>query len=407
MHKLIFISILGWLTFAVSAQTLDDYLLTAAENNPGLKAKYLEYQAALEKVPQVGSLPDPKLTFGYFILPVETRVGAQQAQFSISQMFPWFGSLGVRKDAATLAAKAKFEAFQSDLNLLHYQIKQVYYQLWALDANIRLAEDNLDILKSYEALAKTKYENGKVSMVDVLRVQMQIDQANNDLQVMQQKRTPLLTKFNAILNRPFDEAVSLPTELPEVTDLVDMSTDSLIIQNPMLNELDLMAQSYDQQLRAAKKAGMPNIGLGLNYTIVQNRTDMDVPGNGQDILMPMLTVSLPIYRKKYMAMQNEVDLQLQAIQAKQTNVLNSLTANYQDAIWQYQDASSRIQLYNGLVKTSNSALNILTTSYSSDNTAFEEVLRMQQQILSYEMQLVKAKTNLHITIAYLNYLTAQ
>ena len=75
IHKIIII-ILSLLVLNVHAQKeLDGYLKLGAENNPGLKAKFAEYNAALEKVPQVGTLPDPTISFGYFITPVETRVG--------------------------------------------------------------------------------------------------------------------------------------------------------------------------------------------------------------------------------------------------------------------------------------------------------------------------------------------
>ena len=43
----------------INAQTLEESLKIASENNPLLKAKYAEFEAALQKVAQVNSLPDP------------------------------------------------------------------------------------------------------------------------------------------------------------------------------------------------------------------------------------------------------------------------------------------------------------------------------------------------------------
>lgn len=109
--------ILAILLFLVSAATsaqddLNQYLQTAAKNNPGLKARFNEYMAALEVAPQVKALPDLQVAFGYFIQPVETRVGPQRFKISVSQMLPWFGTNGAKEDVAVQAAKAKFEAFQ-------------------------------------------------------------------------------------------------------------------------------------------------------------------------------------------------------------------------------------------------------------------------------------------------------
>src|SRR5699024_3546625 len=97
---------------------LDRYLQEAAQNNPELKARFQEYLAALQQAPQVNTLPDPELSFGYFINPIETRLGPQQARLGLTQMFPWFGTLGARGDAAAQMAKAKFEVFQETRNNL-------------------------------------------------------------------------------------------------------------------------------------------------------------------------------------------------------------------------------------------------------------------------------------------------
>ena len=96
MKKLIYILLLLF-GAEINAQTLNDYLKIAAENNLGLKAKFKDYEASLEKVNQVGSLPDPVLDFGYFISPVETRNGPQQAKIGVMQMFPWMGTLNVKE----------------------------------------------------------------------------------------------------------------------------------------------------------------------------------------------------------------------------------------------------------------------------------------------------------------------
>ena len=67
--KFTVLSIFIWLIFHVTgfSQTLEDYFVIAAENNPGLKGKYKAFEAALEKIPQAQSLNDPNLSFGYFI----------------------------------------------------------------------------------------------------------------------------------------------------------------------------------------------------------------------------------------------------------------------------------------------------------------------------------------------------
>ena len=115
---------------AIAQKELDPYLEMAAKNNPGLKATFNQYLANLEKVPQVGALPDPQVMFGIFAQPVETRVGAQRANISVSQAFPWFGTLGAQEEAATMMAKASYEQFKDAKHKIFFEIKSIYYDLY-------------------------------------------------------------------------------------------------------------------------------------------------------------------------------------------------------------------------------------------------------------------------------------
>jgi hypothetical protein len=80
-RNIILITLLLFYTSFGFAQTLDEYYKIAAENNPGLQAKYQAFEAAMQKVPQVGTLEDPTISFGFFLSPVETRVGHNRQSF--------------------------------------------------------------------------------------------------------------------------------------------------------------------------------------------------------------------------------------------------------------------------------------------------------------------------------------
>ena len=121
--KYIIVLLISFSTLGINAQdNLNEYLVLAAKNNPELKSKFNQYLASLERVPQVKALPDPQLAFGYFIQPVETRVGPQQIKFSASQMFPWFGLLKAKENEFIQLVKANFEAFEESKSKLFSDI---------------------------------------------------------------------------------------------------------------------------------------------------------------------------------------------------------------------------------------------------------------------------------------------
>ena len=75
-----------------SVDSLSHYLEQAARSNPQVNADFMLYKASLEKIPQAGAFADPELEIGFFVKPMETLMGKQIADFTLMQMFPWFGT---------------------------------------------------------------------------------------------------------------------------------------------------------------------------------------------------------------------------------------------------------------------------------------------------------------------------
>ncbi len=402
------ISILYFLAAATQAQTLQEYQQLAAENNPGLQANYKTFEVALQKVPQQSTLPDPTFSFGYFISPVETRVGPQQAKFSLSQLFPWFGTLRAQGDAAALMAEAKYQSFLDARNSLFYQVASAYYPLYELNKWKEIERENVEILESYKAIANAKFKNGSGAMVDVLRVDIMLKDANTNLSILEQKEKPFVTAFNKLLNRDADDAVVVVDSLPTGSLLAgNFRGDSLLTANPMLNALDLSMQASKANELAAKKQGFPKLGVGLDYVMVGKRTDMEVADNGKDVLMPMVSVSIPIFRKKYRAAIKESQLMQESYALQKEEYSKMLTSKYEMTRFEMQQQQELLRLYDQQIQESNQILNLLFTGYGNSGQAFEEVLRMQQQLLKYEKMKATAEIQYQIALAKLNYLTAK
>ena len=58
--------------------TLSDLLDYVQKHNPALKAARARWNAARAAIGEVGAWPDPKVSYGYFLEEVETRVGPQE-----------------------------------------------------------------------------------------------------------------------------------------------------------------------------------------------------------------------------------------------------------------------------------------------------------------------------------------
>ena len=410
-HKIVaLLIILGTAgTAARSQEILDGYLMEAAQNNPGLKARFNEYLAALEKAPQVGALPDPQVSFGYFIQPIETRLGPQQAKISVSQMFPWFGTLGARKEAATEMAKAKYEAFEYERSQLFYQVKSNYYNLYFTGRARETIRENIAILQIFRKIALSKVESGLASAVDVLRVDIEISNLENQLALLRDTYFTQMAEFNNLLNVETTRDIRLPDSLESLEIAISREEilDSIQGRNPQLLKLDHTASGYNKQITTARRSGAPNIMIGAEYMFVGESSGSmaEVTDPGKDaFVFPMVGISIPIYRKKYNSMVREAQLMEASALNARDEKMNVLETTYEKANRDYQDADRRISLFRIQSERAEKALNMLQSNYETDGSNFEEVLRMERQLLEYRLELEKARADKNASIAFIGFL---
>ncbi|MEJ2545862.1 MAG: TolC family protein, partial [Calditrichaceae bacterium] len=336
----------------IQGQTLEEYFQIAAKNNPGLQAEYKEYEVAMQKVSRVSSLPDPTFSFGYFVQPVETRVGPQKAKFSLSQMFPWFGTLKAQGDAAALMAEAKFQAFLDAKNKLYYDVAAAYYPLYELNQIRQIEQENITLLDAYKTIALQKFQNGEGTMVNVLRTDIMLKDARTNLDILNTKEKPLLASINQLLNREENEPVEVADTLNIMPLPNDTIQDSMLVKNPGLHKFDLLYKSQKEAEKAAFRQGLPKFGIGLDYVIVDERADMDVPDNGKDVLMPMFSISLPVFRGKYKAAREEAKLMQESYRLQKEDLQNTLIANYEMIRFEINKKQKLIELYDQQINES-------------------------------------------------------
>lgn len=406
----------------IHGQDLNDHLVEAAENNPELKAKFNEYQSALQRVPQAGSLPDPQLSLGYYLRPMEFPMGKQHADLTLMQMFPWFGTLSSRKDEASRMARARYEAFRDAKNRLYFDVKTVWYELYELEKEIAIMETNLDLLEKLEDLALTRFQSsstntpqspaggssamssmnsgsmqgagmgGRNGMSDVLRARMEINEMENMLAELVDARNPLKTRFNRLLNRPAQREVAvtdtLNIQLLTVTE--QMLLNNIMEENPGIRMLDEEAAAYEVRQKTAVLEGRPSFGAGLNYMIFSAPTNGEASMGGRNMVMPMVTVSLPIYRNKYRAREREAELLRESTIYRQENMVNEFSVQLSETLKNISDAERRADLNKRQADLADQTMDILITEYSVGRSGFEEVLRLQEQLLGYQLGLIRA-----------------
>lgn len=387
-----------------TAQQLQPYLTQALENNPGIQAFELRYEAAREKVEEVGVLPETQFGAGYFLSEPETRTGPQQYKLSVQQMIPWFGTITARKNYASSLADAQYVEIATAQRQLLLNVAENYYRLYAIRANQRVLAENIDLLEAYEQLALTSLEVNEASAVDVLRLQMRQNELQERFDNFSEEFKAEQAAFNTLLNTEPGATVKVydslavpkedPVQLPEVPQV-----------HPELLRFDKLYESVGEAEALNQKEALPDMGFGLDYVSVGEATAMEAPDSGKDILMPMVSITIPIFGNKYKSVTRQNELKQRELNAQRENRHNELVSRLEAAVGNRAEAriSYRTQVLN--LQQAKDAEEILMRNYETGTIDFNDVLDVQELQLNFQLNLIEAVKNYYQASANINYLS--
>jgi len=403
----LFCSILVFRLEPLNAQSLDSLLQLVVENNTQLKSIELEYQSVLEKKNQVNQLPNPQLGVGIPALRPETRLGPQMMMVSASQMFPWFGTLKSKEEVVISMSKAKYEQLSIVKLDLFYQVKSAYYQLYFLEQKQAVIKDNIKLFESLEAISLAKVESGKSTLADVLRVQTRLQGLKQQLLMIENQKLVFESNINELTKQPASTKIEIVDSLALPVLEYDLASFKNKIENnhPLIAQVNYQIEQSNNSIVVNSNMNKPTIGLGLDYSMVGQRTDANPMNNGRDILVPKVMLSIPIYRKSYQAKIEEEKLIQQSLEVKKetiTDKMINLLINYKA---DYDNGLLENSLYQNQTSTMQMAYDVLLSEYSSSGKGFEELLMVQNQLLEFDLGIYQAELKANIAQANIERIT--
>jgi outer membrane protein TolC len=177
-------------------------------------------------------------------------------------------------------------------------------------------------------------------------------------------------------------------------------------QNPMLGMISEESRAYDAKAEMDRKMGYPMFGIGLQYMMIAKTSESAAGGNaehgassgsgsmssmnGRDMIMPMLSVGIPIFRGKYRAARRETQLLRQANEEKYVDALNMLRADLYRYKHQLDDADRKIALLNRQEDLARSTYNLVLREFISGKSGLGDIIRIQRQLLDYRLKTAEA-----------------
>lgn len=391
--------------------TLENYVTYALLNNAGLRAAYNRWMAALQKVPQVKSLPNPTVGYSYFIESIETRVGPQRHRFELMQMIPFPGKLGLRGEAAFATAKAEGARFEQEKRNVLFHVKDAYYEYYYLAQAIRVTEENVGLLTRLEEVASQQVRAG-ASQQDMLRAQVELGKLQDRLASLRDMRGAIEARVNAELNRPITTPVPWPGQTSEQT--LALTQDDVFAfarsGNWELRSLDFDIEKSRKTVALARKEFYPDIGVGVGYVATGKARAgiMNPDDSGKDAVAAMLSVTLPVWRGRLKAGLEEARAALAAATEARQHKENMLLSQVRLALYRYNDAVRQVHLYGQtLIPKAEQALSSAEAGYRAGKVDFVNIIDSERQLLAFHLAYERALADQQQRLAELEMLAGQ
>ena len=129
--------------------------------------------------------------------------------------------------------------------------------------------------------------------------------------------------------------------------------------------------------------------------MVNKRSDADIARNGRDIVQIRGTVKIPLFRNKYEAKEKEELSKIEALDYKKEDLLSRFMSSIEKAYADHKTAQLKVNLYEKQKEITKAAINLLETNYSTSGNNFDELLRLEKELIDYDLKILKAIVQSH------------
>jgi len=384
------------------SQSLEDYLKIARENNSDIKTKNIEFELEIEKIYMVSNYENTELSLGVFALTPETRVGAQLFKVGVSQQLPWFGEFETKRKLQTAKASIKkYDAILSERSLT-FKVKEAFYELYQKKAITSILTENKQILNTYENMSLAALSNNRAKMSDVLKIRVKKNELQSKIEINNNEINALSKNFNSLLQRGSDEILSIPDSLNTTHILVSGNT---IENHPILEKINAKNRIYQSKLEVIDIDKKPKLSVGLDYVLVDKRNDLNISENGKDIVMPKISLSIPIFNgKKFTSRKKQTFLEEKIVKSQIENQKYRLKIELE---------SAKLILDNSIISSNTArknktemqrAINVDLKAFETGILDYDKILQLQLQKIKYQLQEIEAIKKAFIAKSKVEYL---
>jgi len=375
---------------------LSEALQLALEADPAVSASRFRAVALQEQSVADGQLPDPKLTFGVFNVPLDDlsmkKEGSSQLRTGIKQAFPRGQTLRYRQHRTEWLGKAEQARTLLTEQQITRDVRETYLELYYQEKAARIIEQSHDLFHQLVDITRAHYASGRVSQQDVLQAQLELSRLDDRATQISTQSDVQRAKLTRWIGDAGWEPISQAfPALPDPGSKAELKAS--LAQHPAVASASAQVAANQQMVKAAREQYKPGFDVGLEY-----RKRFGNEGNGSDrpdMMAAMVTLDLPLFTgkrqdKRLVASQQQAEAAIQVREQRLREMQRMLESDY--ARWQRLGEQEALYREHLLSESSDNAGAALT-SYQSGINEFNTLMRARITELDVRLQDIRIRVD--------------
>ncbi len=394
-------------------ETLNDLINIAVSVSPEIKMLESKYKIAKSNIEIGTNLPDPVLTLGLVNMPTNSLSFTQEPMtgkiVGLSQAIPFPGALSSSADAKAIDTAIVKENIVDLKNKIRKEVAGLYYTLQFIRENIRYAYESINLLRQISDVVKQKFDVGNASLQNLVQIEVQITQVKNRIETLKSKERSVLSKLNALLLRESNAGINTPEVKPiKFFDTGKVNLIELAKENrPLLKSIKIATKKAELLKKAAEYSFYPNFKLALQYS--QRDYSAKTSTDYVDFFSVIVGISLPI---NYGGNKTEKVNRAIHLGSYYNDQYNTALQNLAKSIGTVN--ANLVEMYNRenlitkeLLPQANQAFDAAIADYKVGKIDFANVIKAENDILNFNVELAKVRTEYYKNLFTLEYLLGE
>jgi outer membrane protein, heavy metal efflux system len=358
----------------------------ALARNPGLLASKEQVEQARAAVVTATAFPDPTLAVDVAGQSKPLNPNSNNSNdIGFGVTFPFPGKTRLRGQVA----KADLAAAEFTLTQLQQSVASQTAQAYdGILVALRHAEDlkqGKQLALDFLAKTKARFLAGTVPKVDVVKAQVDVSQADNDLIANERSLLTAQANLNRLLGRsggaPIEttDSLEVPASIAELEALEKLAQSS----RPELRSLEIQRQGASAATKLARRYWAPDLNLTFSRNAVDGSPTTYTTGVG---------IGFPIFFRQHL--QGEVASAIHREQELAANVSDLVAQVSLDVRTSYASASTALRqaifLRDELLPEAREVYRVASVSYGLGGASALELLDAKRTLLDAEKQYADA-----------------